>query len=242
MILDAAKGVIMSTAIAHPKHLFSDRGAGNKIVKFVAVDDHAEAAYVVDTIAQYLGSKKAKATDFAVMYRTNAQSRLIEEAFMHAGLPYHLVGAQRFYGRREVKDVIAFLRLVENPSDEVSLLRIVAVPPRGIGDKTIMALQAAAFQANRTPGEVLLDLGRDGDKSPYWPVMGRSAALLTDFGGLLVEWGALKAKASIVALFDRILSDIGYEEYINDATDEGEERGRTCWSCAAWPWIFRSAA
>ncbi len=223
-ILDAARGVINVNRNRTPKHLFSDRGAGNKIVKFIAVDDHAEAAFVVDTIAQYLGSKKAKATDFAVMYRTNAQSRLIEEAFMHAGLPYHLVGAQRFYGRREVKDVIAFLRLVENPSDEVSLLRIVGVPPRGIGDKTILALQAAAFQANLPTGDVLLDLGRNGDKSAFWPAIGRSAALLADFGGLLSEWVALKAKASIVALFDRILSDIGYEEYINDATDEGEDR------------------
>ncbi len=224
MILDAAKDVINVNRNRTPKHLFSDRGAGNKIVKFVAMDDHAEAAYVVDTIAQYLGFKRAKATDFAVMYRTNAQSRLIEEAFMHAGLPYHLVGAQRFYGRREVKDVIAFLRLVENPADEVSLLRIVGVPPRGIGDKTISALQAAAFQANLTSGDVLLDLGRNGDRSAYWPAIGRSAALLADFGGMLAEWVDLKAKSSIVALFDRVLADIGYENYINDGSDEGLDR------------------
>jgi len=223
-ILDAAKDVINVNRNRTPKHLFSDRGPGNKIVKFVAVDDHAEAAYVVDTIAQLLGSRKASPTDFAVMYRTNAQSRLIEEAFMHAGLPYHLVGAQRFYGRREVKDIIAFLRLIENPADEVSLLRIVAVPPRGIGDKTIQTLQSVAQQANLTPGDVLLDLGRNADRSIYWAAMGRSAGLLADFGGLLAQWVDLKATSSIVALFDRVLSDIGYEDYINDNTDEGVDR------------------
>ena len=75
------------------------------------------------------------------MYRTNAQSRLLEEAFLRAGMPYRLVGAQRFYGRREVKDMIAYLRLVQNPADEVSLGRVINVPPRGIGDKTMVALQ-----------------------------------------------------------------------------------------------------
>jgi DNA helicase II / ATP-dependent DNA helicase PcrA len=224
VILDAAKEVINVNRNRTPKHLFSDRGSGNKIIKFVAVDDHAEAAFVVDTIAQYLGSKKANPADFAVMYRTNAQSRLIEEAFMHAGLPYHLVGAQRFYGRREVKDLIAFMRLVENPSDEVSLLRVIGVPPRGIGDKTILALQTAALQSGLPVGEVLLDLGDKADKSVYWSMIGRSAGLLADFGATLLEWVTIKDQSSIVALFDRIVSDVGYENYINDRTDEGVDR------------------
>ncbi len=223
-IVDAARGVIDVNRNRTPKHLFSERGAGNKIVKFTAVDDHAESAFVVDTIAQYLGAKKAKASDFAVMYRTNAQSRLIEEAFMHAGLPYRLVGATRFYGRREVKDMIAFLRLVENPADEVSLLRVIGVPPRGIGDKTLLALQGAAFQTGISAGEVLLDLGSKGEASPYWTQVGRSAALLADFGALLGEWNAAKSQLSIIALFDRIISDIGYESYINDQSEEGNDR------------------
>jgi DNA helicase II / ATP-dependent DNA helicase PcrA len=223
-IVDAGRGVIDQNRNRTPKHLFSDRGSGNKIVKFTAVDDHAEAAFVVDTIAQYLGAKKAKASDFAVMYRTNAQSRLIEEAFMHAGLPYRLVGATRFYGRREVKDMIAFLRLVENPADEVSLLRVIGVPPRGIGDKTMLGLQTAAFQAGISAGEVLLDLGKNGEGSTYWPQIGRSAALLADFGAVLGEWVSAKTQVSIIALFDRIISDIGYESYINDQSEEGNDR------------------
>ena len=224
VILDAAREVIDQNRNRTPKHLFSERGGGNKIIKFVAVDDHAEAGFVVDTIAQYLGSKKAKANDFAVMYRTNAQSRLIEEACMHAGLPYRLVGAQRFYGRREVKDMIAFLRLVENPSDEVSLLRVVGVPPRGIGDKTILALQTVAFQSGLSAGEVLLDLGLKGDTSPFWAAIGRSAALLADFGAMLAEWSGAKNQLSVASLFDRIISDVGYEAYINDRSEEGNDR------------------
>jgi len=224
VILDAARGVIDQNHNRTPKHLFSERGAGNKIIKYDGVDDHAEAGFVVDTIAGYLGGKKSKASDFAVMYRTNAQSRLIEEAFMHAGIPYHLVGAQRFYGRREVKDIICFLRLVENPADEVSLQRVVGVPPRGIGEKTIQNLQAAANQAGISSGEALLDLGRSNEKSVFWPLIGRSAGLLADFGAQLAEWCTLKEKLSLVNLFERILLDVGYENYINDQTDEGIDR------------------
>jgi DNA helicase-2/ATP-dependent DNA helicase PcrA len=224
VILDAARGVIDQNRNRTPKHLFSDRGGGNKIVQYSAANDTAEAAYVVDTIAQYLGSKKAKASDFAVMYRTNAQSRLIEEAFMHAGLPYRLVGAQRFYGRREVKDMIAFLRLVENPTDEVSLLRIMSVPPRGIGEKTMLALQTIAFQSGLSAGEVLIDLGQKGEASAYWAAIGRSAGLLADFGAQLAGWTAARDQLSLVALFDKIISDIGYEAYVNDKSEEGNDR------------------
>ena len=223
-VLDAARQVIDRNRNRTPKHLFTDRGSGGKIVQYVATDDVAEAAFVVDTIQQYLSSHKAVADDFAVMYRTNAQSRLIEEAFMHANLPYRLIGAQKFYGRKEVKDMICFLRLVENPSDEVSLLRIIGVPPRGIGDKTISSLQNAAFKAGISAGEVLLDLGRKGDLSPHWNEIERSAALVADFGVLLKEWQEAKTKSSIVSLFDRIVHDTGYEQFVREDSDAQNDR------------------
>jgi len=172
-VLDAARQVIDRNGNRTPKHLFTERGTGSKLVQFTAVDEVAEAAFVVDTIQQYLSSMRATASDFAVMYRTNAQSRLVEEALIRARLPYRLVGALRFYGRREIKDLIAFLRLAENPADEISLARVIAVPPRGIGQKTIEMLQSAAFQANISSGEVLLDLGSKGDSSPFWAIIGR---------------------------------------------------------------------
>ncbi len=223
-VLDAARQVIDRNQNRTPKYLFTEKGPGGKLIQFTAVDEIAEASFVVDIVQQYLQSKRAVPGDFAVMYRTNAQSRIIEEAFIHARLPYRLIGAQRFYGRREVKDMISFLRLVENPADEVSLLRVIAVPPRGIGEKTISSLQASAFRANLSAGEVLLDLGRNGESSAYWAEMGRSAALLADFGALLNEWQGLRDQISLVSLFDRIIGDVGYEPYINDQSEEGNDR------------------
>jgi DNA helicase-2/ATP-dependent DNA helicase PcrA len=224
VVLDAARNVIDINRNRTPKDLRTDRGAGTKILEFVATDDAAEADYVVKTIQDALRRKTAKASDFAVMYRTNAQSRVIEEAFMRVGLPYQLVGAQRFYGRREVKDMIAFLRLVQNPDDEVSLLRVIGVPPRGIGDKSIGAIQAAAFKEGISAGRVVLDLGQKMDASTYWPLIGRSAAIVSDFGNLLNDWIAIRDQTSLGSLFDRIVQDTGFEKYINDGTDEGADR------------------
>ncbi len=224
-VLDAARAVIDQNQFRTPKHLFSDRGHGDKLVIYEAADDRAEAVFVVDTIRQWLESGRAKGSDFAVMYRTNAQSRLLEEAFLRSRLPYRLVGAQRFYGRREVKDIICFLRLVHNPDDEVSLARMINVPPRGIGDKTVLALQLAARQANLSPGQLLLELGRSGSQSPHWGrFTGRSAFLLADFGSMLLSWRNLKEETNLPGLFDRILHDTAYQEYIEDQSEEGQDR------------------
>ncbi len=225
-VLDAARAVIDRNTHRTPKHLFTERGAGERITLYEAVDDHAEAAYVVDTIQKLVQGGKASRADFAVMYRTNAQSRLLEEAFLRAGMPYRLVGAQRFYGRREVKDMIAYLRLVQNPADELSLARVINVPARGIGDKTLVALQLAAQGGAVSAGEVLLDLAARGEDSPFYRgFSGRGALLLADFGGMLAGWrNSLGVDLSLPGLFDRILADIGYQDYLNDSTDEGEER------------------
>ncbi|MEN6523587.1 MAG: UvrD-helicase domain-containing protein [Anaerolineaceae bacterium] len=224
-VLDTARAVINRNPNRTPKHLFTDRGNGDTITLFEAVDDTSEAVYVVDTIQQLVMSKRANPADFAVMYRTNAQSRLLEEAFLREGMAYRLVGAQRFYGRREVKDCIAYLRLVNNPDDEVSLSRIVNVPTRGIGEKTVLSLLLAARSAHISPGQVLLDLGQNGDSSRFWSALsGRGAMLLADFGVLLGNWIEQKDKISLPALFDQILEDVVYQEYIQDNSDEGEDR------------------
>ncbi len=225
-VLDTARAVIDRNEYRTPKHLFSDRGRGDRIVLYEAVDDHAEAAFVVDTVHQWTSTGKAQGGDFAVMYRTNAQSRLLEEAFLRAGMPYRLVGATRFYGRREVKDVIAFLRLVHNPDDEISLARVINVPPRGVGDKTVVALDLAARQVHLSSGRMLLELGNKGSDSPSWGLFnGRSGPVLGDFGAMLAGWRTANAGGlSLPGLFDRILADTSYQEYIDDGSDEGSER------------------
>jgi len=226
VVLDAARSVIDHNPHRTPKRLASARGkSGEKISVYTAVDDRGEAAYVVDTIQKLLKSKQANGGDIAVMYRTNAQSRLLEEAFLQSGMPYRLVGAQRFYGRREVKDIIAMLRLVQNPADEISLLRVINVPPRGIGDKTLLSLQMAALQHNISSGQVVLDMGKNGPDSPYWKSFaGRGAAPLADFGAILLGWYESASTAPLPTLFDRVINDCNYQNYIDDGTDEGTDR------------------
>jgi DNA helicase II / ATP-dependent DNA helicase PcrA len=217
-VLDAARAVISHNTNRTPKHLSSARQVqGARIISYEAADDHAEAAYVVDTIRREtdIGGKTGK--EYAIMYRTNAQSRLLEEAFMRVGIPYRLVGAQRFYGRREIKDLISFLRLAYNPTDEISLSRIINVPPRGIGAKTQTTLQLCARQANCSPGEVLLDLGIKGEASPYWDSFSkRGVSMLTDFGATLAGWRKLVEDINLPALFDQILEDTGYQAHTED--------------------------
>jgi DNA helicase-2/ATP-dependent DNA helicase PcrA len=136
-ILDAARAVIRHNSDRTDKSLFTRRGQGDRIVIHEAYDQDEEAQFVVDTIARLVAQGNVRPGECAVMYRTNAQSRAIEDGFIRAGLPYRLVGATRFYARREIKDLIAFLRLVHNPTDGVSMARMINVPPRGIGQKTV---------------------------------------------------------------------------------------------------------
>jgi DNA helicase II / ATP-dependent DNA helicase PcrA len=223
-ILDAAMSVINRAPHRRKKNLFTERGAGEKIYFYEAPDDYSEASFVVDSIAQLVASRDFEPGECAVMYRTNAQSRLLEEAFLQARLPYRLVGAQRFYGRREVKDIIAFMRLVYNPADEASLDRIINVPPRGAGDKTLFTLHSVASQNNTPSGLILMDLARGSD-SPYWnQFTGRSVIALADFGASLANWKAASPVLTVSELFDRIVNDLNYKVYIDDESEEGEER------------------
>jgi DNA helicase-2/ATP-dependent DNA helicase PcrA len=223
-ILDVAMAVIDRNPHRTPKRLFTDRGQGQKVLLHEAMDDRVEAAFVVDSIATLVARKQAQPGDFAVMYRTNAQSRLLEEAFLHANLPYKLVGAQRFYGRREIKDVIAYLRLIYNPSDEISLTRVINIPPRGIGEKTLITLRTQAQKNDLPLGRLLLELVQG--ENPAWreAFAGRAGAALERFGNLLSGWQALQGDLSPLNLMDRVLEDVDYRSFIDDGTDEGKDR------------------
>ncbi len=223
-ILDVAMAVIDQNPQRTRKRLFTDRGSGMKVVLHETYDDRVEAAYVVDTIASQVARNQAQPGDFAVMYRTNAQSRVLEEAFLQANLPYKLVGAQRFYGRREVKDILAYLRLAHNPNDEVSLGRIINVPARGIGDKTMMALRTQAQMAGITPGLLLLEMAQDPGSPHREALSGRAGSSLNGFARMLADWFEAKDLLTPLALMDRILSDTDYRTYIDDGSDEGADR------------------
>src|SRR5581483_7290990 len=136
-ILNAANAVIARNPDRKPKNLWSDAGRGEPIRGYVAENEHDEAAWVVQRIEELGDEELANPSDVAVFYRTNAQSRVFEEVFIRAGLPYKVVGGVRFYERREVRDLLAYLRLIANPADEISLRRVVNVPRRGIGDRAL---------------------------------------------------------------------------------------------------------
>ncbi len=222
-ILDAAQSVINENTLRTPKSLFSKRGSGPLITTYDAVDDHAEAAFVVEDIVNRIAA--GNGSEVAIMYRTNAQSRLLEESFIRAGIPYRLVGAQRFYGRREIKDLIAFLRLILNPYDTISLNRTINLPPRGIGNKTLELLQDKAHEASVYPADVLLSLGAEGTTSRYYASFSaRAATVLSGFGRLLHQWREVSKNELLPDLFDRIIEDINYRSYIDDGTDVGEGR------------------
>jgi DNA helicase-2/ATP-dependent DNA helicase PcrA len=224
VILDAAMAVIDRNPDRTHKHLFTDRGRGQRVHVHLAYDDRIEASYIVDKIASLVARSQAQPGDFAIMYRTNAQSRVLEEAFLSAGIPYKLVGAQRFYGRREIKDIIAFLRLIHNPGDELSLLRVINVPTRGIGDKTLNALRTRAQKIGLQPGELLIALGGDPDSAHRNAFTPRAAAVLSRFGMLLAGWTALRDTFTPLAMMDRVINDTNYQPYIEDGTEEGQDR------------------
>ncbi len=222
-ILDAAMAVIDKNAHRKRKELFTDRGKGDKLVLQETFDGREESTYIVDTIAKQV-LKGRQPGDFAVMYRTNAQSRLLEEAFMRAGLPYKLVGAQRFYGRREIKDILAYLRLVHNPGDEVSFSRVINTPRRKIGNKAIQALRTVSINEKKSVSEVLLDLA-GGDQSEYYGAFSTAQArAFSSFGKLLRNWRTEAEELKPLALIDRILNDIDYQSFLDDGTEEGIER------------------
>ena len=143
-ILDAANAVIENNLSRKPKSLWTDQGHGAKITRYHADDEGDEAQWVAHTVANLHDSGDHRWGDVAVFYRTNAQSRVVEEAFMRSGIPYKVVGGTRFYDRREIKDALAYVKAVVNPADEVSVKRVLNVPKRGVGDTTVGRLDAWA--------------------------------------------------------------------------------------------------
>jgi DNA helicase-2/ATP-dependent DNA helicase PcrA len=214
-ILDAAHAVIRHNPDRTEKALFTRRGQGPEIAIHEAYDQDDEAQFVIDTIA-HLAREGVRYGDCAVMYRTNAQSRALEDAFVRAGMPYRLVGATRFYARREIKDVVAFLRLIHNPAEGVSMARVINVPPRGIGQKTISALENAAQVHSVSVYEVMQDLPDE--------LGSRAQRTLAAFLEMLEGWIAAREHLTVAQLIDRVIEDTRYADYLRDGTDEGEDR------------------
>ncbi len=180
-ILSAANAVIARNPGRKPKNLWSDAGAGEKIVGYVAENEHDEAAFVAQEVDRLADDHGVDAGDIAVFYRTNAQSRVFEEVFVRVGLPYRVVGGVRFYERKEVRDSLAYLRVIANPADTVSLRRILNVPRRKIGDRAEECLEQLAARERITFPEAL---DRAGDANGLTPQATRACL---EFARLLRE-------------------------------------------------------
>ena len=223
LILDAATAVIRKNADHIPITLTGQRKDGAKIILRDFLTEDQEARYIVDSIAEYV-RRGRQPRDCAVMYRVNAQSRGLEEAFVRAGLPYRLVGGVRFYGRKEIKDVLAYLRLVYNPDDSVSFRRVVNIPPRGLGDKTIDQLETLAAKRRESMYRTLTAYVEGLISSVDAPFAARAEKSLKAFAELLTEWVTARDQLSASDLLESVISRIRYMDYLNDGSDEAVER------------------
>jgi len=232
-ILDVANAVIAPNVHRTPKRLRTDKGKGVPIVIHEAYNEVEEAQYVVETISRLVAQGEARPGDCAVMYRTNAQSRALEDAFVWARMPYKLVGATRFYARAEIKDVLAYLRVIHNPADNVSLARILNVPRRGIGARTRAALESLAAQMGTSLYGALQVLKKETEETEETEgnsenrgkvLTARMRKPLLRFAELLDGLIAMRDKVSVPELLDRMLEVTGYESYLRDGSDEGEDR------------------
>ena len=217
-ILEVAEGVISANRQRKEKSLWTENELGVPLTVAEAYTEQEEAQFVVGEVDSLTSQGLFKPGDCAVMYRTNAQSRAIEESFIRYGMPYKLVGGTRFYERREIRDILAYLRLIHNPYDSVSLSRIINVPPRGIGSRTMEELERWA-KGRSLPIYAALQMVA-GENSPFNP---RTVKVLTDFLTMLNELLMGSGELNIVELFDLVLERSGYKEYILEGED-GEDR------------------
>ncbi len=224
-ILDSAHHVIAGNRQRKEKSLWTDKGLGVPITMSEAYNEQDEAQTVAREVERLQRDDNYAPGDIAVMYRTNAQSRVLEESFMRYGIPYRLVGGTRFYERREVKDVVAYLRLVHNPYDTVSLRRIINVPKRGIGQKTVDGLFMWAEQLAMPPYTALQLLANPPDtgvpEPPFGPAPRRTlTAFLHMLNGLLEDGKSVE----VTQLISMVAERSGYRDALLESEDRGEDR------------------
>jgi len=217
-ILEVASDVISANVQRKPKDLWTENEVGSPVAIIESYSEEEEAQSVVNEIEKLISQEQISLKDCAVMYRVNAQSRVLEETFMRYGVPYKLVGGTRFYQRREVKDVIAYLRLIHNPHDNVSLTRIINVPGRGIGQGTLSQLRAWARSHDTSLYDSLKQIVEEKTLSS------RITQALAGFVALIDELMPKSHELSLAELTNEILEHIRYREYLLDKEVGGEEK------------------
>ncbi len=202
-ILDAANAVIANNASRRPKHLWTEQVGGELITRYHAEDEHDEATFIVHEIDRLVDVEHVRHGDVAVFYRTNAQSRVIEEAFVRAGVPYRIIGGTKFYDRREIKDALAYLRALANPDDEVGWKRIVNVPKRGVGDTSVRKVDAYAQGADVVFRDALAEAAAAG-------VAGRALGGIKDLLEVMSELTEEADTHGVSGVVEAMLDRTGY--------------------------------
>ena len=217
-ILSAANAVIEQNRDRKAKNLWSEAGAGASLVGYVAESEHDEAEFISGEIKKLSLEGNSKYGDTAIFYRTNAQSRVFEEVFMRAGLPYKVVGGVRFYERREIKDFLAYLKVLVNLEDEVSLRRIINVPKRGIGDRAIESIESIANSRGLSFWQALNVVANNSELG------GRATASLSNFVSLILALNVLvEAETKPSTILEAVLEQSGLLAELQDSTDPQDE-------------------
>ena len=219
-ILDAAMSVVRQNTDRVDKELWTDKGSGPRIEIREVYNEEEEGKFVADTVRILQARSEARLSDCAILYRTNAQSRAIEEQLLRASVPYRVIGSRKFYERKEIRDVVAYLRLIANPRDTLSLARIINVPSRKIGEATVRQLLAWADERHQIPEEAIDAI----DDHPTLATFPKEA--LKRFAALMTDLRATVATVPLDQAIDRVLEKTGYASEIRDGSDEGEERWR----------------
>ena len=217
-ILSAANAVIANNEDRKAKNLWSDSGSGPKIIGYIADSEHDEAEFVISEIVRLKKEQLSNPGETAIFYRTNAQSRVFEEVFLRVGIPYKVVGGVRFYERKEVKDILAYLRVIENDSDEVSLRRIINTPKRGIGDRALDQLDTWRNQNQLSLWQGLTEVRQ----IPDFPA--RSVAAIVEFVELIKSFQVLnEAKARPSVITSAVLEQSGLLSELSNSKDPQDE-------------------
>lgn len=217
IILDAANAVIDNNEGRPEKNLWTDKTEGAKIQHFTAQSEHEEAAFIGDTIVKKHDIHGVPYGDMAILYRTNAQSRVLEEALIKRALPYTMVGGTKFYDRKEIKDVLAYLRVLYNPFDDLSLLRIINVPKRSIGATTVSKLQDYARENGTSLFMTLTQLHLVDT------IKGKTKEKLEEFGILIFTLVAEMDDKSVLDILEAILDRTGYLAQLEESTDPQDQ-------------------
>lgn len=217
-IIDASDHVIAKNKDRPAKHMWTDKEEGDKVCMVPVFDEREEAENIAKEVLNRVHSEDARYADFVLLYRTNAQSRMLEEAMVRNAIPYRVIGGVKFYARKEIKDILAYLRVIKNPMDMVSMLRIINVPARKIGQKTLDILQQWAEQQGYTFWDALNDVENI-------PSLSKAAKNnISVFTGLIKQFQDMAKEITVADLIEKVIRKSGYYDFIMDGTEEGKVR------------------